>query len=233
VAADRENKIQEWRHSVLAKIAKFRTLQNIYMPGAARAIADAEAARDTDDKPPKPEHVKLFMPSEIAVDGVNDALSACVPGLVDMEAKLRVAQCDNSLVALRARLHAKRFLIGFRNENVTGQVQATKARTLIGQVGERAEAYAKRYRKGRDALVALKGAAAYPNLRELKAEDMTLDGDWGDSDAAARKKLAMLGSGRGAREPRNVPGTSKRVMSWIWTATGALDDAEVHLHDCE
>jgi hypothetical protein len=82
-------------------------------------------------------------------------------------------------------------------------------------------------------MVALKGAVVYPNLRELKAEDMTLDGDWGDSDAAAQKKLAMLGSGQGTREPRNMPRMSKRVMSWIWTATGALDDAEVHLHDCE
>ncbi|KAJ7834491.1 hypothetical protein B0H13DRAFT_2426871 [Mycena leptocephala] len=196
VAADRENKIQEWRHALLVKVSKFRTLQNIYMPGAAGAIADAEAARDQDEAPPKPEHISLFMPSDIAADGVNKALRACVPGLVDMEAKLRVAQCDNSLVALRARLHAKRFLIGFRNENVAGQVQATKARTLIGQVGERAES----------------------GIHSL-------------ADAAARKKLSMIGAGRGAREPRNAPGTSRRVMSWIWTARGALDDAEAHLHD--
>ncbi|KAJ7825687.1 hypothetical protein B0H13DRAFT_2241198 [Mycena leptocephala] len=218
VAADRENKIEEWRHALLVKISKFRTLQNIYMPGAARAIADAEAARDQDESPPKPEHIQLFMPSDLAVNDVNEALRACVPGLVDMEAKLRVGQCDNSLVSLRARLHAKRFLIGFRNENVAGQVQATKARTLIGQVGERAESYAERYRKGHRALVFLKGTEAYPYLRELKADDIRLDGDWGDSDAQARKKLAMIGAGRGAREPRNAPGTSKRVMSWIWTA---------------
>jgi hypothetical protein len=139
----------------------------------------------------------------------------------------------NATTRLWRCVHAKRFLIGFRNENVAGQVQATKARTLIGLVGERAEGYATRYRQGRAALVALKGVEAYPNLRELKAEDMGLDGDWGDSDAAARKKLAMIGAGRGAREPRNAPGTSKRVMSWIWTAGGALEDAEAHLHDCE
>ncbi|KAJ7836821.1 hypothetical protein B0H13DRAFT_2106465 [Mycena leptocephala] len=155
VAADRENKIQEWRHALLVKVSK---------------------------------------------------RYACVPGLVDMEAKLRVAQCDNSLVALRARLHAKRFLIGFRNENVAGQVQATKARTLIGQVGERAESYAE-YRKGRRALVLLKGVEAYTHLRELKADDMRLDGDWVTATRPARKKLSMIGA-------------------------GALDDAEAHLHDC-
>jgi hypothetical protein len=150
-----------------------------------------------------------------------------------MEVKLRVAQCDNSLASLRSRLHAKRWLIGFRNENVSGQVQATKARTLIGQVGERAESYARRYRRGRTAVVQLKGEDAFPHLRELKPEHVVLDGDNGESDVAARKKLAMIGAGRGARVPRNAPGTSKRVMSWIWTAPGALEKEEERLHDCK
>ncbi|KAJ6544608.1 hypothetical protein DFH09DRAFT_928307 [Mycena vulgaris] len=231
VAADRENKIEEWRHTLLVKIARFRSLQKGYMPGAAAVIAAAEAARDTDATPPKPERVKLYMPSGMPKEDEDDKLRGCVPGLVDMEVKLRTAQCENSLASLRARLHAKRWLIGFRDDNITGQVNATKARSLIGQVGERAESYARRYRKGRAALVALQGDGVDPDLRELKDEDVRLDGDDGDSDAASRKKLAMMGSGRGARAPRNAPGTSKRVMSWIWTAKGALGDKEQRLHD--
>ncbi|KAJ7830690.1 hypothetical protein B0H13DRAFT_2371831 [Mycena leptocephala] len=215
VAADRENKIQEWRHALLVKIGKFRGLQKIYMPGAAATIEAAEARRDSDAVPPKPEKVAVWMPSDMPRDDPTDTLPGCVPGLVNMEARLRVAQCDNSLVSLRARLHTKRFLIGFRNENIAGQVQATKARTLIGQVGERADGYAKRYRKGRAALVSLKGVEEYPHLWELKPEDITLDGDAGETDAASRKKLVMIGMGRGARVPRNAPGTSKRLMSWI------------------
>ncbi|KAJ7919700.1 hypothetical protein B0H13DRAFT_2428738 [Mycena leptocephala] len=224
VAADRENKIQEWRHALLVKLTKFRNLQAIYMPGAAAAIAEAEQARDTDASP-------RSQSTDLAALGLTDALAACVPGLVDMEAKLRIGQCDNSLVSLRSRLHAKRFLIGFRNENVTGQIQATKARTLIGQVGERVEGYAKRYRKGYGALRALKGEETHPHLRELKPEDVRLDGDNEESDVAARKKLSMIGSGKGARAPRNAPGTSRRIMSWIWTAPGALDQEEERLHD--
>ncbi|KAJ7828475.1 hypothetical protein B0H14DRAFT_3466313 [Mycena olivaceomarginata] len=216
VAADRENKIQEWRHALLVKIAKFRTLQKIYMPGAARALEAAEGERDADVPPPKAEAVKLLMPSEMTPDNDNDTLRGSVLGLVDMEAKLRVAQCENSLASLRSRLHAKRHLITFRNSNVTGQVQSTKARTLIEQ--------------GRAALVALKGAAAYSHLRELHPDDVRLDGDNGESDVAARKKLAMMGAGRGARAPRNAPGMSKRVMSWIWTAPGALDEVTMHDH---
>ncbi|KAJ7879447.1 hypothetical protein B0H13DRAFT_1472018, partial [Mycena leptocephala] len=231
VAADRENKIEEWRHALLVKIGKFRGLQKIYMPAAALAITDAEAARDADEAPPRPEKVKLFMPSEMLPQHEGDALRGCVPGLLEVEAKLRVAQCNNSLSSLRSQLHAKHHLIGFRNANVIGQIQATKARTLIDQVGERVDWYANRYWKGRVAVVALKGVDTYPYLRELKPEDIQLDGDAGESDSAARKKLAMLSSGRGARAPRNAPGTSRRVMSWIWTAPGALDDEEVQLHE--
>ncbi|KAJ7431124.1 hypothetical protein FB451DRAFT_1321146 [Mycena latifolia] len=227
VAADRENKIEEWWRSALVKIARFRSLQKIYMPGAAAAIVAAEALRDPEAAPPKPEKIILFMPSQMVKQGDDDMLRGCVPGLLDMEIKLRIAQCENSLASLRSRLHAKRWLISFRNENVTSQIQSTKARTLIGLVGERIQSYVKRYRRGRAALVALQGGAIDPALRELTDDDIRLDGDNGESDLAARKKLVMVSAGRGAR----APGTSKRVMSWIWTARGALEDEDGRLHE--
>ncbi|KAJ7719325.1 hypothetical protein B0H14DRAFT_3521336 [Mycena olivaceomarginata] len=198
------------------------------MPGAARSLEAAEGECDVNVPPPKAEAVKLFMPSEMTPDNNNDTLRGSVLGLVDMEAKLRVTQCDNSLASLRSRLHAKCHLITFCNSNVTGQVQSTKARTLIEQVGERVNSYANRYQQGRAALVALKGAAAYSHLRELHPDNVRLDGDNRESDAAAWKKLAMMGAGRGARVPRNAPGISKHVMSWIWAAPGALDEVTMH-----
>ncbi|KAK7042094.1 CxC2 domain-containing protein [Favolaschia claudopus] len=220
IAADRENKIQEWRHSLLVKISKFRALQKVYMPGASAMLEELERERNMELPPAKAESVTLLMPSE--------AVEACIPGLAEMEGKLRVAQCDNSLQSLRARLHAKRHLIGFRNTHIIGQAPSTKARTLIEEVGERIQAYAERYRRGRQALIDLKIADTHPHLRALKPEDVQLDGDDGESDAAARKKLAMIGAGRGARAPRNAPGTSKRVLSWIWTAPGSLDEQTMH-----
>ncbi|KAJ7450436.1 hypothetical protein FB451DRAFT_1566624 [Mycena latifolia] len=231
VAADRENKIEEWRHTLLVKIATFRNLQKIYMPGAAAAIAAAEANRDPDAVPPKPEKIKLWMPSEMQAESGDDTLRGCVRGLLGMEAQMRVAQCENSLVALRSRLHAKRFLITFRNENVTGQLASSRAGTLIALIGERVDALAKRYRKGREALLALEGGERYPHLKQLDDAHLTLDGDWMESDMEAREKLAMLGSGQGARAPRVAPGSSKRTMSWIWTAPGALEDGEARLHE--
>ncbi|KAK7012748.1 CxC2 domain-containing protein [Favolaschia claudopus] len=228
ISAERENQVQEWRHALLVKISKFRSLQKIYMPGAVRCLEEMEVARDSELPPVVAERVKLFMPHEMSGDEVHDPLRGCVAGLVEMEVRLRVSQCENSLVSLRARLHAKRHLISFRDSNITGQVRSTKARTLIEQVGERVESYANRYRQGHKALEALKGPGAYPALRALRPEDVQLDGEAQESDSIARRKLGMLGSGRGARPPRTAPGTSKRVLSWIWTAPGALDDAMMH-----
>ncbi|KAJ7799721.1 hypothetical protein B0H14DRAFT_3491392 [Mycena olivaceomarginata] len=188
VAADREQKIQELRLTTLKKIATFRKLQAIYMPGAASAIETDEAGRDPDE------------PS-----------TRCIKNLPDMEVKMRIAQCDNALVVMRGRLHAKRHLITFRNENITGQIKSTKARTLIGQVGDR-DGYA-------------------PHFRPLRETNIRLEGDNGESDAAAKKKLAMISAGRGARAPRTAPGQSKRTMSWIWTVKAGSGDAERDLHD--
>ena len=106
VPADRENKLEEWRHTLLVKIATFRNLQKIYMPGATAAITKAEEDCDNDAPPPKPEKVKLWMPSEMMPTSADDTLRGCVRGLVDMEAKIRVGQCENSLVSLRSRCTA-------------------------------------------------------------------------------------------------------------------------------
>ncbi|KAJ7468418.1 hypothetical protein B0H11DRAFT_2238884 [Mycena galericulata] len=231
VTADREGKLHEWRRTLLVKIGTFRDLQRRFMPGAAHTIAQAEAARDVDDPPPKPEKIRLFMPSDMPIDP-SDPLRGCVKGLLGMEGKLRAAQCSNALVKLRARLHAKRHLIIFRNDNIAGQVHATKAATLIEQLGERVNESAEKYRRGRTALISLRGAeACQVEFPELRPVDVQLDGDAGESDAAARKKLAVIGAGRGARAPRDAPGMSKRLMSWIWTAPGALDDEEERLHE--
>ncbi|KAJ6452140.1 hypothetical protein C8R47DRAFT_1204389 [Mycena vitilis] len=227
VAPDRQQKIQELRLTTLKKIATFRKLQAVYMPGAALVMEADEARRDSDSAAPRAENIKLYMPSDLK-EG-RDA--ACTKGLPEMEAKMRDAQCGAALALMRGRLHAKRHLITFRNENVTGQITSTKARTLIGQVGDRVNLAAEKYRKGRAALVALKGANHAPHYRELRDSDIQLQGENAETDHAAKKKLAMISAGRGARAPRNAPGESRRVMSWIWTVKAGSGDEEQDLHE--
>ncbi|KAJ7165383.1 hypothetical protein C8R46DRAFT_1220512 [Mycena filopes] len=229
VAPDRESKIQERRLALLKKLAKFRKLQAVFMPGAAQAIATEEAARDPDAPPPRPEKIKLWMPHEL--DEASRA-TGCARGVANIESKLRSSQCLNALVHLRSRLHSKQFFLGFRysaSSFMQGQHQATKANTLQAQIGDRVNDSAEKYRKGYNALLKLQGDID-PQFRPLNETDIRLDGDDGESDAAAKKKLAMIGSGRGARSPRNAPGTTRRVMSWIWTAQGGAREGEEALH---
>ncbi|KAJ7178679.1 hypothetical protein C8R43DRAFT_1118051 [Mycena crocata] len=228
VAPDRESRIQDRRMALLVKLAKFRNLQRIFMPGATRLITDEEAARDSDAPAPKAETIKLWMPHELEQ---SEREMGCVRGLLRIEEKLRLSQCLNALILLRSRLHAKRYFIAFRNANITGQEKATKANTLIGQLGDRVQASALRYRQGYDALKRLVGAAMDPRLKELLDADLTLDGERWESDTEAGRKLATIGTGPSSRLPRDAPGRSRRVMSWIWTAQGGAVDGEEHLHD--
>ncbi|KAJ6552676.1 hypothetical protein DFH09DRAFT_1366278 [Mycena vulgaris] len=126
------------------------------------------------------------MPSEMQSIGTQDRLWGYLPRLLEMETRLRVSQCLNCQSEIRSRLHAKRWLIAYRSPNMTGQHQTTKAAQLIARVGEGAQQLAARYTKGRDALVALGAEKDYPHLRELKQDDLRLDGDTDDSDLKAR-----------------------------------------------
>jgi hypothetical protein len=230
VTADWESKIQEHRFALHAKLCTFRTLQQIYTPAVAAAVEREEHSRNPDATPVKPENIRLFLPSELTD---SERATGCQEGLAEMEAKLREAQCNDALVKLRGRLHAKHHILYWKPSNVTGQIGATRSQTLIGQISDRITATATKYRDARRALRSLKGPDYAPHLQELKDSDLTLDGDVKDDESAAKKRLAMISAGKGARLPRHMAGTSRTVMSWIWASRGALDPEEDGLHECE
>ncbi|KAJ7184054.1 hypothetical protein C8R46DRAFT_883697 [Mycena filopes] len=213
VTADCASKLHDRRVAFKVKLAKFRKLQEVFTPGAIRTLRVDHAADLSETPKVNTESIKLYMPSDLS------------------PIQLRKNQCHNALVQLRAHLHTKHHLIGFRNTQITGHVKATKARTLIAQVGKRAQACSDKYTQACGALTRLAGADFAPHFKVLKAADIALDGEEEMSETAARKRLAMAGAGKGARLPRHVAGTSKKVLSWIWTAAGALDDDEKVLHE--
>ncbi|KAJ7039475.1 hypothetical protein C8F04DRAFT_1254756 [Mycena alexandri] len=225
MTADREGKLQERR---LALISKLRTLQRIYTPGAIAAMEREEATRDPNAPPVPIEKTKLYLPSGLTE---QQRATGCQRGIPAMEAKLRLAQCGDALANIRCRLHGKWFLIMFRDGNITGQVRATKSRTLIDSVGDRVTASAQKYTQARVLLIQLQGADSIPHFKELKPQDLTLDGQVEDADAAAVKKLKMIQAGKGKRTPRHIKGSSKQVMSWIWSAQGSMDSSEEQLHE--
>ncbi|KAJ7890043.1 hypothetical protein B0H13DRAFT_2341227 [Mycena leptocephala] len=134
VTADRSSQIQELRMVFLRKLRTFEKLQAVYMPGVAALREAAEEARDPERLPPKAEDIKLWLPSDIPAVARR---AACARGIPEMEAKLRAAQCVDSLNNLRSRLHAQKHLTTWRNSNSVGQRAATRSATLIGRIGDR------------------------------------------------------------------------------------------------
>ncbi|KAF7294627.1 CxC2 domain-containing protein [Mycena indigotica] len=229
LSSERKIKIDEKRDALLRKINRFRQLQVVYMPGVAPLMAAAEIERDSNVPALPAEEVKLWMPSQMprTPDGVN----GCLPGLVALEERLRVSQCENTLSQLRFTLHGKRWLIAYRNAHVTGQRQTTKSAKLIQSVGDRATGLYRRYWRGYTALSGLNVLDKYPQLRELRQQDVRLENDIDVADMDASRKLASTGLIRGARLPRTMPSRSRQVLSWIWTAPGAFADEERSLHE--
>ncbi|KAJ7774635.1 hypothetical protein DFH07DRAFT_732672 [Mycena maculata] len=225
VTADQSERVAEMRVAFFAKLSHFRKLQAVYMSAAVRELEE-EDSRDPDMPPPKAEDLKLFMPSGLRT---TDREDGCRKGLPAMEAKLREGQCRDALIQVRSRLHAKHHLISYRESQVAGQRSATRAHTLIERIGERIEAGAVKYRRAREALIALWGSTACTHIRELRAIDIQLDEER-ESDSRARKKL---GSIRSSKHRRQGPGLSskEKSFSWIWTEGGGPGADEQELHD--
>jgi hypothetical protein len=195
VTADRASQIQELRNSFLKKLRTFERMQAIFMPGVAALKEEAEERRDPDLPPPKAEEIKLWLLSDLTA---SQRRTACRKGLAEVEAKLRRGQCVDALDVLRSRLHAQKHIITWRNSNAVGQRAATRSATLIGRVGDRISRVAAKYRRAREALIALKGASFAPEFKVLEAADLTTSVEE-ENDSTARRKLARLGSSKLAR----------------------------------
>lgn len=225
---DRSTKIQERRANFFSKLTAFRKLQEHYMPAAIQIIKRTEDARDPESPPVAAEDIAILMPSSIPPDVLA---AGCASELADIESKLREAQCYDSLALVRQRLHAKRYLINYRNGNSVGQKQMTKSRSLIAAVGERIQTAARKYRRARQALIGLRGPEACVGFKELREEDITLV-EMSESDARALKKLGRIG-GRDSRITQTSLASSHKALSWIWTGLGGPADEEKRLHDCK
>ncbi|KAF7293677.1 CxC2 domain-containing protein [Mycena indigotica] len=98
ISADRSSAIQEQRFSLHKRLKIFNDLQLTYMPGVEDLRAREDELRDPDEPPPKAEHIKIYLPSELSAD---DRRTYCRRGVADAEAKLRLGQCADALMVLR------------------------------------------------------------------------------------------------------------------------------------
>lgn len=207
------------------------------MPGVqALRQADDQARRDNNQADSHPEHLRLYMPSEVAHTRRMGSLR-----LFQTEARLRRAQCHDALELVRGRLLCKRHLVMHRNLHVTGQRESTRSSTLIASISEKLAECVAKYRHCRQALVQLVGEDKCGNYRVLNDDHVAVYAV-SESDARAVKQLGVLG-GRGSRKGgeasrretyvRREDPTDSRYSktSWIWTADGVREDDE-YLHEC-
>ncbi|KAL1671091.1 hypothetical protein EV122DRAFT_227124 [Schizophyllum commune] len=245
-ATERQSNVQEARLAWFKKLARFRHLQELYMPGAVVKIRAEEDARPADVAPPNAEDVKLWLPSELTRQGREEG---CVDGLAQIEIRLRVAQAADALRKIREQMYAKHYLINERNASVVGQRDSTRARQIIERVDGHIAHHRDKYRRARAALHRLDSPDVYPDFKELKDSDLTMDDDR-EADGASTNHLAIAGA-RGAkviaasrktdtdntRHGREVAAVRRadgrrNLTSWIWTCLGGpVQDEEAQVHD--
>jgi hypothetical protein len=208
------SELQQKRMSLQKRIAAFRRLQTIYMPGVAMKLATDNAG---DDGPHDIEDVRLWLPSEL---DSQLRTHGCHKGLPSMEEQLREAQCRDALEKIRNLERAKMHFIHHRNSNTRGQKAATRSHTLIDGITLKIQLAASRYRDAHRALVVLRGPGDWETeLRVLKDEDIC------SPNASAfdiENPDDLIGpDGRLKSKKRRIEiekqlGEGRRAISWIW-----------------
>ncbi|KAK6967162.1 CxC2 domain-containing protein [Favolaschia claudopus] len=232
LVADQSERVAQLRRGFFVKLARFRKVQAVYMPGAGEQLLEDEEKRDSELIAPPAEEVKVYLPSELP----RMRREACGEKLRGKEASLRRGVLADCVSKLRRSLLAKRHLVDWR-EGAVGQRGTTRAASLVQRVEERIEWVAKAYKRSRDALIALVGAGDC-EWRELTAEDLRVEEDLED-DVAARRRLGLVGSRTRERRISKAAGKGAKregkrkhkKMSWIWTSGGGPGENEEELRD--
>ncbi|KAL0568344.1 hypothetical protein V5O48_013640 [Marasmius crinis-equi] len=243
-ATDTQSKsLTEQRSLLRTKIRNWSLIRHIYMPGLLRALQEMdEGFPDLSSDDIDPEKSPLWLPSTLPGDR---RAGACLNGLVDMEERLREAQCADALDSIRHTLKLKARMLQFKYANVTGQRQGVRSRTNIDRIHERAKTAAETYRAARAALLALRGEGEWElKFRELKDSDVrsyvdpehvkrgpgrlgTQEDEVGEETSATSADVAPepndgtninLVIDRRDKAVREEHGTgeTRSVLSWIW-----------------
>lgn len=191
--------LEDRRATLFDRMETWRSIQPLYMPGIAQ-LRQVNATRtdglpDTQDSD-KPENIQLWLPSSMP-----RALweTGCLPGLLDKEKRLRVAEADDALNGLRRQLRIMTGVFNYKSAHVsgTGQRSNTRARTLMAQISDKTSLFAERYRAAR-----------------LSLSKLDPNGDW-----QSRLRPLLTEDVRGMGRYDEDKSEGRRELSWIWTTT--------------
>jgi hypothetical protein len=240
------------RRQVLAeKLKAWLPLRMLYMPGLYQYLLDSHETADISyvDPTSEVEAYKLWLPSSLPSDR---RCAAAVEGLPMMEEKLRVAQCHDALRGLQHTLRVKSRMLHFKQQNIRGQRDGIRSRTVIDRVHDRARRFAEKYRAGWRAILQLRGNGEWERqLRVLRDEDIrsyhdparitrgagrrgTVEDDvthTDEGDSAENEEEDGINLREEQRTKRDGTGQTRKELSWIWTTLQVNIDDDTDKND--
>ncbi|GJF01001.1 hypothetical protein PsYK624_173060 [Phanerochaete sordida] len=229
------------RAAIRRRTQTIREIQAIYMPPVAQLVAaelpviSANLKRKADERqkrsrtstaastgasPPArdvettvpPEHVPLFLPSNIS----PEHLGSLSPRLRAMESDLREGQMRSALDKLRVHLHIKTRLVSFKARQVRHQRENMKAREQLETNDMKIKSFKEKYRAARAAKMRLDGPGSWEQ-------------EWrplGDNDVRGLRDFDPLLTAENESLPRRqIVTEGGRSISWIWNGVGRRDDS--------
>ena len=117
-----------------------------------------------------PEHIPLHLPSSLPSE---NRASICVPGLAEVEDRLRFAQACEALTDLRCQLTKRTYASRYHTTNISSQTHFTRFRELQEQTDSKIKAACSRYQLARSGLLHLRGKGIWETkLQEICPEDI-------------------------------------------------------------
>ncbi|KAJ8701131.1 hypothetical protein PTI98_002092 [Pleurotus ostreatus] len=185
--------IIERRNRLARRIATWRSIQDIYMPGAmAHRSTEPASILAEDDALRLPSQTPLQMPLQTTT-------------LADYEWRLRYGQAFDSLAELRRHLLVLSSMYQSKDRYVRGQQHNTRSVALVKKVQARSNFAASKYRSGRAALLMLSPALGKSDWQSILRPLL-------DSDIRGLKDGEDASSSEG-----------RRTLSWIWMAQRTND----------
>lgn len=163
------------------------------------------------------ENIPLCLPSALSKP---ERTSGCREGLVDIEEKLRDAQCRTALDRLRNQLHIKSRLLTYRGTHVRHQGASTRSRALILRNETKIRLHAEKYRAAWQALKNLAGGdESKVPWRRLEQKDIRCMEEPEEVERENRRKERQAEAEAQKTGVASRPGEGRRTISWIWMGT--------------
>ncbi|KAK7014754.1 hypothetical protein VNI00_019289 [Paramarasmius palmivorus] len=211
--------IVEKRAKLGRLIARFRSLQQIYIPSALTYLATLPNYSNVDSV----EKVPVLLPS-----GLPETIRslAIMKEWVDREEQFRCAQLRTSLRGLRRHLFVRAGLDIERSTQARGQKDSTRARQDLARNEDEIKAFKTKYQAAWNALLVLIGQERLvdqmPGYQCLQDSDVRSHEDQDAYCVITSRKTQPVKDAR----PLIVGGESRRLLSWIWSGVDVTGDSK-------